>query len=314
MPSPLTDWYVRVKRTDIYGEGPWSSVLHIPQGDFIDSGFLQGQGSIIPSLDNLVQELFTYTSTDDSIEITWPNFTLEYADSSTQFVASGSFGSGTTLSASTNYNVFPKIYCTNGSALMFDEPNGHSAFIPNGSADLVKAANDVQADGWISLAGSALSFQVTTAAGGGSGGGGGGGGQCIVEGQTLTGVNGPVKSEDAFIGMAVRGADPVTKVERWAFVHALSRIKEQAVEIELEDGACVQVSLSTPMATKTGEKRAGRIRLNDVMISELSMDWVKVKRITGLGLKNVVRVTLTPTQWFFVGGVLTHNNRSVKGL
>jgi len=182
---PDKTYYFVCDWLDDFGQGP-GQVIVIPQENFIDSGFIRGQGSIIPSLDNQTSSLFTYTSSCNSgggpnsarIVASWPTFEIRYADASLQSIALGSEDSGFTLSSSlsgpTDYNLFPEVKPINGSILYFDNPPGVMGgwCIPDGSPNLVLAAQDSQTDGTVNLGGSALSFKATVPTSPASGGGG----------------------------------------------------------------------------------------------------------------------------------------------
>jgi hypothetical protein len=337
LPDSAADWYVQGQRADNFGSGAWGPTLDVPLGNIIDSGFLRGQGSIIPALDNLVTALFTYTATSiggggpntGEIVVDWPNFEIEYADASIQVLVSGSLDSGVTLISNSgspiNYNLFPKVAPVNGSPVQFDNPSGAPGgwCIPDSSADLVTAAADVQRDGEVSLGGTALSFVAIMPAagggggGGGSGGGGGGGAQCIVFGELLRSAKrGDIPAESAVVGELEQGADPDTSEEKWNAVERLAFGEEESLQVTLADGSTKKVSKSTSCPVLVDDKvtqvTASQLDGTCKLFSRKSWGWVPIAEISDLGPQKVVRIQLKPLCWLFVNDVLSHNNRVVK--
>ena len=322
----LSTYYARVRHVDVYGNGPWTDIT-VPITNLINSGFIRGQGSIIPSLDSQVSELFSYTAesmpgggpNSARVVIAWSDFIIQYANSDLQAVSASSFDSGFTINSDTGgsitYHVFPRILSVNGSEVEFVAPSG-TAFMLAGDPSTVIAGALVQADGYVSLAGSALSFPVTVPAAGGSGGGGGGGGGCVVLDEILHTPRGPCKADQVHIGMILQGADPFLGKERWSTVRMFKVSEEMCIEIELEDSSRKRVSRSTPTPVMTEdnvkEVLAGKLCVGHKLFSRKSFSWVPIRKAADIGSQRVVRIQLEPLHWFFVGDVLSHNLR-VKG-
>ena len=333
LPDSLSDWYVQGQRSDSFGDGAWGPTLTVPLGNIIDSGFMRGQGSIIPALDNLVTALFTYTATSNAgggpntgeIVVSWPNFEIEYADASMQVLVSGSLDSGVTLTSDSgspiNYNLFPKAAPIDGSPVQFDNPSSAPGgwCIPDGSTDLVTAAADVQKDGTVSLGGSNLSFIAIMPAagggggGGGSGGGGGGGHQCIVFGESvMVATRGKTLVEMLVVGDLVLGADPETGREQWNAVESLAFGEADCIALSISGGGSVRLSKSAICPVYDGvvvsKVRAGTVNGRHRMFSSRVSDWQQISGIADLGPQRVVHIKLQPRPWMLVSGVLLHNS------
>lgn len=322
-----SDWFVRARRMDEYGWSEWGFLL-ISREDIIQSGFLRGQGSVISVLDNQYEPLFTYTAAaaggggpnTGEVNITWPSFMLEYADTSLQSITGGAVDSGLTLDSSpamaTNYNVFPKIQPWNGSQIEMDNPSGIPGgfCIPDGSPYLSVAGADTQKDGFVNLAGPPLAFQVIVPAASGSGGGGTGGSGCVVIGEKLYTTTGWVEVEKIKVGDFVQGVDPFTGDVTWNSVFSYKMSEALCLEIVLEDGSHKKVSTSTPCAVKYEDEvrviTASSVTLSHMMFSRKSMGWVKVSEASIIGEQRVAKVSLKPNSWMFVNDVLSHNTRT----
>jgi len=339
VPDSIADWYVQGQRADGFGNGGWGPTLTVPLVNIIDSGFMRGQGSIIPALDSLVTALFTYTATSiggggpntGEIVVIWPTFEIEYADTSMQVLVSGGLDSGATLAASgsgpTNYNLFPKVAPINGSPVEFDNPSGVPGgwCIPDSSADLVTAAADVQRDGEVSLGGSDLSFVAIVPAagggggGGGSGGGGGGGHQCIVFGEkVVVAARGETPVELLAVGDLVLGADPETGLEQWNAVESLAFGEADCVALSIKEDKCVKLSKSAlcpvrdDLAVAHKLVRAGVVNGRHSMFRRGVSYWQQVSGLVDLGPLRVVQVKLRPRPWMLVNGILLHNSLKIQ--
>lgn len=130
-------------------------------------------GSVPPSIPD---NSFTYTSTVNSITISWPAMTVYRADGSTVAIASGSLVTNS-LSSSTPYKFYPYVVDGGGSGgtiTFATGGTGSSGAAMYGAAATVQGAAKMNARGNIPMG----SFTASTTASG-SGGGGGGGYSCL---------------------------------------------------------------------------------------------------------------------------------------
>lgn len=342
VPTASAGWYFRCKRTDYFGDSPWSSVLNIPQGNLIASTFMRGQGGIVPTIDNNNASLFNYTAASNStgglnsasINVTWPYFNLIYADTSSQIVASGTIGTGTTLYSSTAgqtaYYMFPRIAPFDGSQVGFvlvqSSVSTSGGAVPVGGfvwprPDAV-AASAAIADGYSALGGAALSIQmlVPAAPGGGgtsTGGGGGGGTGCgLADGIAIT-PKGKVKARTLTTGRLLKGRNPLTGNETWNAIKRLRLSEEHCLMFNLKHGGTLRCSVGTKLAFAIKEN--GKLKINaspgcyarDVKLEYYLMDkhgkWRLVDEIVDLGVREVVFIELAPDHWYIIDDAVIHN-------
>lgn len=175
------------------------------------TGQVLSTGSVPPSVPD---NSFSYTSTTDSITISWPALTIYRADGTTIAISSGSQAI-TGLASSTNYKVYPYVADSGGTFGTISFVTGGSgspttAFALPGSA---AAAAAMYGRGNIPMG----NFTVATTASGSGGGGGGGSGFCLYPYTRIMTMDGFVNASDLAVGTFVKtpeGWAPLVSVQR----------------------------------------------------------------------------------------------------
>lgn len=173
----VTGDFVRARRTDFIGDGPWSVAVPVTSGALISSSPWVGQGSLLPTIDTgaYTGALFAYTSTTSAITWKWAgssqlNFALVWPNGYRQtIVGSNKVFSGLTASTTYYFLMYLVGGTLPGAYVQVDGPytsNTNSSILANQTSD-----------GHIPLANGYLAA-VTTSSGTGGGGGGGSDGGC----------------------------------------------------------------------------------------------------------------------------------------
>lgn len=327
--SSGSQFFARARRTDYFGDGPWSSTLNIPYGNIIASSWSVGQGSIPPTLDNQTAALFTYTSTalvggganSGRIVAVWPGFSIAFADQTVQAVASGAFDTNYTLATSTSAQT-PYIFYPRIAAQL---PGAQPQMVGSPAAHTSKSAIDAQqtyADGYMPLGGATYGItfnapQAPSVPPPGTGGGGDGGGGCAWEEEHVITPQGKIKVKDVRLGQLLRGMDHQTNKLYWNSVARLQYSEELCVKISLADGSSLIVSRTTPIPVWDGDGKFidclhVKFLTGVYYLRTLAGELVRIAELADVGSHRVVMIGLAPSHLYFVNGVLTHNLQMEK--
>jgi hypothetical protein len=206
---PVTgDVWAKVQFQDHIGAGPWSTILHIPQGNLIASDYLGAQGSVPPTVTNgnlTSGGLISYYSANASpvgigasepyinlassaFSIVYPNGHVDNVPALYQNFQLSLDAGGGQLKNSTMYGFFPAVQnpLSGNPTINFEGP------YTNYTGTIQSLLNQFQ-DGTVPITNGAFVVQ-TPAAGsattGGGGGGTGGGANCATSERCIDMING----------------------------------------------------------------------------------------------------------------------------
>jgi hypothetical protein len=238
---------------------------------------------------------FAYTSTTNSITITWPAFTIYRPDGTTIAISAGSQVI-TGLSANT-WRIYAFAIDTGATTanIGFSTGGSGSPTIAHALATFVPAAAQMYLRGNIALG----SFNAVVPSSGG-GGGGGGGSACLHPDMVIS--NGLV-ADDAAVGSLIEtptGLKPIVRLER--------RLCSEWYRVETEAGFVTVTADHRFIKAEGGECRARDLKLGMLLVT--SGDHAEV---TGLLLRSdtryLVQIELDDPHLYYLGpaNLLCHN-------